>query len=1592
MTCSPQESGRRLRSGTGPAGYTITPRSRRGRLHRGRLHPGLAVLIATLLPLVALVGGLQPTSVAAQTEGPVITDIWLAEDQTDPRHREKFEYGKTPPETIYVVVTFNENIKLRGNTPRPTLTLTIGERQREAAYDVQTLDNELRFSYRVVASDDGPISVGANALRDNGNTIYRKDGSVVEQTDHAILDHSARPLGRRVGGPTKVRNLEVEPAGSGKLRVTWTEAINAPKGSNGYTVYYRENKDGSPQPRVNNAASGMVITGLKNDQEYVIRVDTQGDDGNPLATTDVYATGTPSDIPTKVRNLQVTPAGDGKLKVTWSAASHAPMGYRVFYRRSDATEWTQNDKIQVTPTVSSTVIPGLEDRKSYTIRVNTLDAEGNAVAATAVYDYGTPGIPTQVTNLQVTPAGDGELKVTWTAASYAPRGYLLFYRENEQGSVEQRWAPAVSGEVITGLKNGQEYEIRVETLDTGKKTDEANPSVSATGRPTGPPARVSDFSVAATDHGKLTVTWATSHAPHGYRLRWRKIDGGFNEGVRLPAGTTEYEITTGLEVGTVYRVRIDSLNEDGGLVSGTAFAKDARTRPDFSSPPQELELTTNKEDSDLDPGEIEVTWKAATNAPHGYKVRWRHSGTTTFIGSSRTVQGTSYTIRNLVMGTKYIVRVDVLDSNGDVVAGAFASDSITVERSVITAPIIGNVKLITGKFDASPYGGGFYEPGDTIWVSVTFSEVVALDPVILEHVRPTFTLMIGNRERQATWQGQFNGNEIRFGYKVVAQDTGEIRFRENSLRSNDYTITNEVGDAEAVLTYTGGLKPGHWVTPGRVRGLVARAGDKSLGVSWDVPQGTPRQYLVRWRERQAGSSLNEGETVPGPGYTITGLENGQTYVVRVDRLDADGNRIHGTNVAVAATPQEAGTPPTEPRELELAVGFAEGTIDVTWQPAETAPNGYLVRWRKSGTTGFEQGVLVHVGTQYTITGLTVGTTYIVRVDTFDRNAREKPGASMSKSLTLTEPPDPPPDPTVEFTADVEGHEGDTLVFEVKLSGAPDHEVRVRWRTKKGDAMKGAQTDDFEAGMGELVFAPGDTIKSIPVAIRNDALDDPGETFTVELFNARGAELGDKPEATGTIKNSDPMPAVWLAYFGRAVAEQALDGIVWRIGTVRRASWEATLGGVPVGSATAVAGEAGIGHADLLSAFDDTDHKSRGDREPDAITLTDFLATSSFTVADTEDGVGRGVAFWGRGARSSFGGTDGTANVDGTLTAAMLGADYGNDGWRAGVAISGTEGKGSYRVAREGAGRMRVSLVSAIPYLSVTPSERLSLWAAAGTGTGTMTLTPEDASPAETGIDWLMAAAGLRGELLAEGSGPALALLSDVLWSRTTSDRADASGTATSLASSSAATSRVRLGLEGSWTLPQGLMPKLELGVRYDDGDAGSGFGVELGGGLTWSVPNSGLHFDVSGRTLLAAGDDRRGNSGFSATLGYDSRPDSALGLSLSLSRDVGGASSGGLAALFAPDMPWSGDAGEPARWAFEAAYGLPAFCGRCTTSTTVGYSTFDGGRSYSLGWRLEPVANAEGTSDLSFGLRATRRETAGVPTDHGIEAVFQYRW
>ena len=74
----------------------------------------------------------------------------------------------------------------------------------------------------------------------------------------------------------------------------------------------------------------------------------------------------------------------------------------------------------------------------------------------------------------------------------------------------------------------------------------------------------------------------------------------------------------------------------------------------------------------------------------------------------------------------------------------------------------------------------------------------------------------------------------------------------------------------------------------------------------------------------------------------------------------------------------------------------------------------------------------------------------------------------------------------------------------------------------------------------------------------------------------------------------------------------------------------------------------------------------------------------------------------------------------------------------------------------------------------------------------------------------------------------------------------------------------------------------------------------------------------------------------------------------------------------------------------EAAYGLPAFGGRFTASPHMGLGLAAGARDWSLGWRLAPeTANAP---DLSFGLKATRRESDSAPPEHTVGVELGLRW
>jgi hypothetical protein len=96
------------------------------------------------------------------------------------------------------------------------------------------------------------------------------------------------------------------------------------------------------------------------------------------------------------------------------------------------------------------------------------------------------------------------------------------------------------------------------------------------------------------------------------------------------------------------------------------------------------------------------------------------------------------------------------------------------------------------------------------------------------------------------------------------------------------------------------------------------------------------------------------------------------------------------------------------------------------------------------------------------------------------------------------------------------------VFTVTLSPASGQTVTVNYATADGTAT--APADYTAASGGTLTFNPGITSRTITVPVIGDTLDEPNETFVVNLSGAVNATIADA-QGTGTITDNDATPSL-----------------------------------------------------------------------------------------------------------------------------------------------------------------------------------------------------------------------------------------------------------------------------------------------------------------------------------------------------------------------------------------------------------------------------------------------------------------------------------
>ena len=468
------------------------------------------------------------------------------------------------------------------------------------------------------------------------------------------------------------------------------------------------------------------------------------------------------------------------------------------------------------------------------------------------------------------------------------------------------------------------------------------------------------------------------------------------------------------------------------------------------------------------------------------------------------------------------------------------------------------------------------------------------------------------------------------------------------------------------------------------------------------------------------------------------------------------------------------------------------------------------------------------------------------------------GSGSSGSVSNRDRNDYRAPPTLAI-GDTAAHEGGTAEFVVSLLPWSPQPVTVDFKTEGGTAVAGL---NYKLADGKLIFAPGNTRKTIRVPILKDSVEEETEAFKVTLSNVSGGArlVDDKAVAVGKIigdmeRRIEFVNRTILPDIGRALAfaptrcrlDRAFSGLAAdREARFGRVSLSLVPGSLPPGSLRRTA-------TDAVSP-----------------TSEQALREWSFLVPSAEgSGGAERVTAWGCGdyLRLDGGGEDGVVSWDGEVVSVEFGADVSlGPSVLAGVSVSRSTGSFDYHAGGRGegaSGEHDLRLTGVHPYLGWSVSPSLDVWGTVGRASGEFRISDNIARRSVTrSVTVNSGAVGVIGRLPVRGA------TKFKLRGEAGLARLDLEGAEAAIGAVKLGLQRLRFSTEASheYELSSGasLTPREEMGLRYDGGDGESGAGLEFGTGVRHRNPDTGWTTEGYSRWLAVHEDSSLREWGFGA--------------------------------------------------------------------------------------------------------------------------------
>ena len=483
----------------------------------------------------------------------------------------------------------------------------------------------------------------------------------------------------------------------------------------------------------------------------------------------------------------------------------------------------------------------------------------------------------------------------------------------------------------------------------------------------------------------ITATAATA-AGVDFRFRYRIGAAGWTDASVNSTTTTAVISLTGLTENQLYEYQasLDSAFPEDDMTEGTfstlagvheslwSTEVEARTLSSATVPgiPTNLVLTPGD-------AQIEITWSAPSSdggsTLTGYDLDYKLSSSSNWINATHSGLVRTFTITSLTNAANYNIRVAAINDRG---TGSYVTGT-SAPVAAATAPGIPTNLVLT--------------PGDAqievAWTAPADNGGSAITGYDLDH----------KLSSSSNWINTTHSGTGRT-FTITSLTNGADYDIRVAAINNPGTGSYVTGTAAPVAAAT---------APGIPTNLVLTPGDAQIEVAWAAPSSNGGSaitgYDLDYKLSSSSNWINTTHSGTGRTFTITSLTNGADYDIRVAAINNPGT---GSYVTGTAAPVAAATVPGLPTGLSLTPSDTQ--IALSWTaPADnggSALTGYSVQYSSDGGNSFTGWSHTSTSTSATITSLTNGQSYQVRVAAINNQGT---GSYVTGTTTLADRPAAP---------------------------------------------------------------------------------------------------------------------------------------------------------------------------------------------------------------------------------------------------------------------------------------------------------------------------------------------------------------------------------------------------------------------------------------------------------------------------------------------------------------------------------------------------------------------------------------------------------